>query len=461
MFTKRTLAIIGIHLSVFTNSLMFTVVFPIASKMVMHYGLVENRSETGYWVGILGGSIMVGRFISSPFWGILCDRWGRRPTMLLGIVTTSVLAILFGTATSFFWAVLFRFLQGLLSPISIVTRTLLGELYPAKEQTSSMSCFIIIGSLGNISGNFMGGFFQDPKGLGIPFLDQFPFLLPNLCLAGFGLLSFILCVFFLPETKHADGLLSRTPPRKFSQILCDPLVIQVLMLYGACSSNGTSFGELQVLLMWAKKENGGFEFSPEQIGAISATTSFIFMCYIRTLYKFLVDKIGLIFTTQTVLKYSIFVLLLMPAISYSRYYDILRHFCLIFFPMIFLSFEFICITSTLIMINNSVVTSERGKINGISTALGNLIRGISPPVFGYTFAATANRGWSYPFNFAFSYILLAGVVTIAWVFSKRIQFGLSHPREELLETREEVKKVEENVEAEMISMSVIEETQTS
>ena len=48
MFSKRSIALFGIFISVFTNALMFTVVFPIASQMIMYFKLVENRSETGY-----------------------------------------------------------------------------------------------------------------------------------------------------------------------------------------------------------------------------------------------------------------------------------------------------------------------------------------------------------------------------------------------------------------------------
>ncbi|OMJ89948.1 hypothetical protein SteCoe_7733 [Stentor coeruleus] len=454
MSTKRKIALVGIYLSVFTNSLMFTVVFPIASKMIMFFGLVDNRTETGYWVGFLGGSIMLGRFISSYFWGILCDKYGTKRIMFLGIITTSLFAVLFGMATNFYLALLFRFLQGLLSPITITTRTLIGELYPGKEQASAMSCFIIVGSFGNISGNIMGGFFEDPKTSSIELFNKFPFLLPNLMIAVSGIISLVICVFSLDEVHKKENLIELDEPRNLFGIIRDPLVKQVLIMYSLCSCNGTAFGELVILWVWAKKENGGFEFTPHEIGIMSALTSVLYVFYIRSLYKVFVDRYGLIKCIIYSLKLNIPVLLLFPLISLARYENILKWVYLIVGTLVYYTIDFMSITSSLIIINNSVNSNERGKLNGISLAFGNLARSISPPVYGTTFAATAKGGYPYPFNFAFSFILLSFFVWIASFYASRLSLSLGNPKEAKI--NEEKKKQEES---EMISLAVVEETE--
>ena len=77
---------LGVYISVFTNSLMFTIVFPIASKMIMH---ILRFGRKAYRNGILVRSACRFNHAKQIFilasMGILCDKWGRSPVMLLGI----------------------------------------------------------------------------------------------------------------------------------------------------------------------------------------------------------------------------------------------------------------------------------------------------------------------------------------------------------------------------------------
>ena len=63
---------------------------------------------TGYYAGLLTSAFIFGRVISSPFWGVVSDRFGCRLVMVIGLVTTVVLSIPFGTTTMFAWAYIFR-----------------------------------------------------------------------------------------------------------------------------------------------------------------------------------------------------------------------------------------------------------------------------------------------------------------------------------------------------------------
>lgn len=446
---KRFFSLFGVYLSIFTNALMFTIVFPMASQMIMYFGLVKNRSETGYWVGFLGGSIMLGRFLSAPAWGWLCDHWGRKPTMLTGIFTTSVLAVLFGISNEFYWALAFRFLQGLLSPITVVSRTIISELFSGNDQASAMSWFMLVGSIGNIAGNIVGGFFLDTSGSGIWPFSTHPFLLPNSLIAFSGIISFILCYLFLDETKPKDSLLNIQSSKPFKDVLKEPSVIHVSLLYIITSSNGTAFGELLVLWEWAKLKNGGFQFTTSEIGSLSATTSLLYMLYIKFLYKHLSDKLGMTTLTRKSLIISVPILILFPSLTFFRYTDYVKYGVLVIAVLINASIEFMSITSTLIMINNSVDMQYRGKLNGFTLALGNLARGISPPLYGSIFAITATGGHDYPFNFALSYFLLAFFVGMCWRVACRLDKSLDHPKG--------FKDNDEKVEQELTSIAVVEE----
>ena len=421
----------------------------------MYFKLVEDRSETGYWVGLLGGVMMIGRFISSPIWGILCDRWGRKPIMLTGIITTSAFAVLFGMSQSFIWALTMRFLQGLLSPISLVSRTIIAEMYPENGQASAMSSFTLIGNIGNISGNIIGGMLEasgESAMINKGFLKEFPFLLPNLVIAIIGAISLVICMIFLEETKEEEHLLDGRQSRSFWLMLNDPLVKQVLIIFCICSFNGTALGELFVLWIWADKDDGGFEFTTYNLGIIAAITSFLMVLYVKALFGKIVGLYGLSNTITRSSEVSIISLLIVPIITITRYNEIASWVSIIIANLLCYSCDFITMTCALIMINNSVKSNERGKVNGFSMSLGNLARGFSPPLFGMTFAKTAKSGLSYPLNFAFSFILLSFFVFSAWIYSKRLNKDLDSGIED--------KKVAENF-SEMVSMSLVEETEIS
>jgi MFS family permease len=96
--------------------------------------------------------------------------------------------------------------------------------------------------------------------------------------------------------------------------------------------------------------------------------------------------------------------------------------------LLFYSIDFVVITSTMVMINNAVWPNERGKLNGLSMAAGNLARGASPPLFGAIFAATAKKENVYPFNYACAFNVIAGLVLISYLFSRKVTSSLDVPK---------------------------------
>lgn len=430
MFDRRKIALFGIYLSLYTNSLMITVMTPIANKMVMYFGLVDDRTKTGYWVGFLTGSITLGRFASSYHWGTLCDKYGARPIQILGIITTITLTILFGLSSNFYMAISLRFLQGLLSPLTVTTRTLISELYLNKEQVSAMSWFIVVNSFGYISGNIIGGYLEDPQDYNIWLFKEFPFLLPNLIIAVIGLISLILCCLYLEGMKSSESLLYTDKPRDFCDLVKDSIAQQAVFIYLICSCNSAVFAELLVLWVWAKKENGGFEFSPNEIGTMSALIVCLYIIYIRPLHKMLVDNYGLINSSKYCQRIAFILVLLLPLITFTRFTEILKWFFLIFGPLVYYSLDFVSITNSLIYINNSVKSNERGKINGISLSVGSMGRGLFTPIYDTIFAATAESGFYYPLNFAFAFIILSVSILITSFLVGSVSKELEHGRDE-------------------------------
>jgi MFS family permease len=65
------------------------------------YRYTEKEEDLGAWVGTAGAAISVGQFLSSFFWGLAADKFGRRPVMLLGMFNSTFSVLVFGSARSY------------------------------------------------------------------------------------------------------------------------------------------------------------------------------------------------------------------------------------------------------------------------------------------------------------------------------------------------------------------------
>ncbi|KAF6151941.1 hypothetical protein GIB67_010515 [Kingdonia uniflora] len=97
--------------------------FPFAYFMIRDFGIAKREEDIGFYVGYVGSAFMVGRALTSIFWGVVADRYGRKPVILIGTFSVVVFNTLFGFSTSFWMALFARFLLGsfnsLLGPIRV------------------------------------------------------------------------------------------------------------------------------------------------------------------------------------------------------------------------------------------------------------------------------------------------------------------------------------------------------
>lgn len=60
---------------------------------------------TGYYAGYVGSALGFGRFLSAYAWGYICDSYGRKPALVIGMAATVALSVVFGVSTTFVLAV--------------------------------------------------------------------------------------------------------------------------------------------------------------------------------------------------------------------------------------------------------------------------------------------------------------------------------------------------------------------
>ena len=103
----------------------FTVLFPVLAPLGREIGLSELQITSI----IAASSVTV--FLSSPIWGRLSDRWGRKRVMLIGLFG-------FSAGTTLFNSVLYVGMSGLLTGLLLFGALVLARMLHAAVMSASM-----------------------------------------------------------------------------------------------------------------------------------------------------------------------------------------------------------------------------------------------------------------------------------------------------------------------------------
>lgn len=94
----------------FAEPLALTSVFPYLPEMIKSFGVPENN--VARWAGMVGSTFSIAQSAFAVPWGRLSDKIGRKPTILIGLCSTMVCFIIWGTASSLAMAMAVRFMMG-------------------------------------------------------------------------------------------------------------------------------------------------------------------------------------------------------------------------------------------------------------------------------------------------------------------------------------------------------------
>lgn len=76
---------------------------------------VGSKNDASFYTGILIASFSLAESLTSVWWGVLSDKIGRKPVLLMGCFGTMLSLLIVGFSKSFTVALLGRVLGGLLN----------------------------------------------------------------------------------------------------------------------------------------------------------------------------------------------------------------------------------------------------------------------------------------------------------------------------------------------------------
>ncbi|KAG9454964.1 hypothetical protein H6P81_007868 [Aristolochia fimbriata] len=410
-----------IWLVVLSNSLPICSVYPFLYFMVRDFHIAKTDQDIGYYAGFLGSVYMFGRALTAVLWGVVADRYGRKPVIIIGTVSVVVFNTLFGLSTNFWMAITTRFLlgctDGLLGPIKAYAT----EVCRREHQSIGLSLVGTAWGIGLIIGPALGGFLAQPAEKYPEVFSQnsifgkFPYFLPCLCISGFAIGVVIACL-WLPETLHKHNGLKKeecSPSEDFEgasnslgfeeyeeeseereassneSLLKNWPLMSSIIVYCIFSLHDMAYSEIFSLWAVSDREYGGLSFSTKDVGQVLAISGVGLFVFQLGLYPKVERILGPVLVLRAAAALSIPLLQSYPFIA--------------MLPGSTLSFAINCasllknvfvgsiITGLFLLQNNAVAQHQRGAANGIAMTTMSLFRSLGPAGGGPLFAWAQKR----------------------------------------------------------------------
>ena len=276
-----------LFLVVLIDMLGFTIVIPFLTYFIQDLASAEGIVDVGkrdLWVGVIISCYSLAQFIFTPILGSLSDVHGRRPIIILGLISNSIFFIVFGLSESISMAIIARFLAGAGNGNIAVARAYIGDISDPSMISRRMGMIGAAFGLGFMIGPFIGGVLSNPSsGIGGVFATSFwinhPYLLPCMFSSVLSLISLTLAITRLPESLPPESrkITTGTPLKKIGDMFTNILKVMklpnistlifanFLFMVGFSMMHGTF-----ILFTAMGAENGGLGFSEMQNGWIFA-----------------------------------------------------------------------------------------------------------------------------------------------------------------------------------------------
>ena len=149
-----------IILTVVIDMLGVGLAWPILPQLVRELSGLEV-SNAAFVYGVLMSGFALIQFLISPFVGMLSDRYGRRPILLISLGGLSIDYIILALAPNLAWLVIARIVAGLFSATVSTANAYIADVTPKKDRAAAFgmlgAAFGIGFTIGPLIGGVLGG----------------------------------------------------------------------------------------------------------------------------------------------------------------------------------------------------------------------------------------------------------------------------------------------------------------
>lgn len=351
-------------------------------------------------------------FLFAPLLGVLSDRYGRRPVILISLLGSGLDYFAMALAPSIAWLFVTRAINGLTGASFIVASAYVADVTPPEKRSAAFGMIGAAFGLGFVIGPLAGGL-----------LGSIDIHLPFYAAGGLTILNWLYGYFVLPESLPPE----RRSPIKLSR--CNPvgaywnLGKYPLVLGLAAALFLLNISQFMLHATWALYTEHRYGWSQLLIGLSLFTVGVTAAIVQGGLARKLIPKLG---EPRAVL--------MGVAIGSLAYigYGLVPHGWMIFVIIAAGSIGGIGQPACQSIITSSVDPREQGTVQGALSSMTSLAGIVGPLIGGGVFAyfisdhAPANLPGA---SFLLSGLLaVGGLVIIAWAFSRwRVPERVAHP----------------------------------
>src|SRR6184192_525861 len=189
---SRPAAIAFIFVTVMLDMLALGLIAPVLPKLILNF-LGGSATSAATWLGVFGTVFAAMQFFFSPVLGVLSDRFGRCPVILLSNLGLGLDYIVMALAPTMSWLFVGRVISGITASSIPTGMAYIADVVPKEKRA---------GAFGMIGVAFGVGFILGPA-IGGPLGDISP-RLPFWVAAGFSLANWVYGYIFVPESLRHE-----------------------------------------------------------------------------------------------------------------------------------------------------------------------------------------------------------------------------------------------------------------
>lgn len=189
---RRDAALIFILVTVTLDMLTVGLIAPVLPKLILDF-LGGDMKTAANWNGIFGTVFALMQFFFSPVLGVLSDRFGRRPVILLSNLGLGLDYIVMALAPTMSWLFIGRIISGITTSSIPTAMAYITDVTPKEKRAGAFGMIGVAFGVGFVLGPAIGGLLGDlnPR-------------LPFWAAAGFSLANWLWGYFVVPESLPLD-----------------------------------------------------------------------------------------------------------------------------------------------------------------------------------------------------------------------------------------------------------------
>uniref|UniRef100_A0ACD5VN16 Uncharacterized protein n=1 Tax=Avena sativa TaxID=4498 RepID=A0ACD5VN16_AVESA len=386
--------------------------FPFLYFMIRDLHVAKEEEDIGFYAGFVGASYMLGRALTSVLWGVVADKHGRKPVLVITLFSVVIFNTLFGLSSSYWMALTTRGLLGLLSGMLGPVKAYATEVCRKEHGHLALSLISSSRGIGLIVGPAIGGYLAQPADKYPDIFSvnsifgRFPYFLPCLSISLLAIVALVAC-FWLPETlhRHTEDIILDNSTEAVEQSISDTnaehngggclslftnwALMSAITVYCIFSLQDVAYAEVFSLWAISDRKYGGLSFSSQDVGSVLSISGLLLLIYQILVYPSVAKSIDPITLVRTV------ALLTVPLLSSYPFMPTLSGFilqlavnCASFLKN---SFSVTTMTVFSILINDAVNQDLRASANGLSITLMSIFKTIAPAVAGVIFSWAQKR----------------------------------------------------------------------